>query len=319
MSKALALPPGQGQYGIRVAPTFSNPLLILAATVAMDRYAPPPPTCLRLVHPHLIEGHHTHDHHRIHDVTGLRPISGVYSDSKTLMSKVTRRGKKSPTVVTTTAVPVATAATPVATATATAATATTTARTAAPVVSTTTTTVAAPLAAAVAAPVAPIVTPVTTPVTPVAAAPIATPVTAAAATTNPYAAYYDERGVPTTPVVSVTTVPHGESREGLQYHYGGGLGTTELGTTTMQPRAELAARETLRQEAEQQMMQAERIELAPMGGGLSTPMATGGQQYAAQQQQQQHLEKERDQKMTSSEIRQAQPVQIPIMGAGTFD
>lgn len=283
VSKALALPPGQGQYGIRVAPTFSNPLLILAATVAMDR---------------------------IHDVTGLRPISGVYSDSKTLMSKVTRRGKKSPTVVTTTAVPVATAATPVATAT--------TARTAAPVVSTTTTTVAAPLAAAVAAPVAPIVTPVTTPVTPVAAAPIATPVTAAAATTNPYAAYYDERGVPTTPVVSVTTVPHGESREGLQYHYGGGLGTTELGTTTMQPRAELAARETLRQEAEQQMMQAERIELARMGGGLSTPMATGGQQYAAQQQQQ-HLEKERDQKMTSSEIRQAQPVQIPIMGAGTFD
>ena len=312
MSKALALPPGQGQYGIRVAPTFSNPLLILAATVAMDRYAPPPPTCLRLVHPHLIEGHHTYDHHRIHDVTGLRPISGVYSDSKTLMSKVTRRGKKSTTVVTTTAVPVATAATPVATAT-------TTARTAAPVVSTTTSTVAPPLAAAVVTPVAPIVTPVTTPVTPVAAAPIATPVTAAAATTNPYAAYYDERGVPTTPVVSVTTVPHGESREGLQYHYGGGLGTTGLGTTTMQPRAELAARETLRQEAEQQMMQAERIELAPMGGGLSTPMATGGQQYAAQQQQQQHLEKERDQKMTSSEIRQAQPVQIPIMGAGTFD
>jgi hypothetical protein len=39
VSKALAVPPGQGQYGIRVAPTFSNPLLILAATVAVDRYA----------------------------------------------------------------------------------------------------------------------------------------------------------------------------------------------------------------------------------------------------------------------------------------
>lgn len=276
VSKALAVPPGQGQYGIRVAPTFSNPLLILAATVAMDR---------------------------IHDVTGMRPISGVYSDSKTLMSKVTRRGKKRPTVVTTTATPVAT----------------TTARTAAPVVSTTTTTTAAaPLAAAVATPVAPIVTPVSTPATPVAATPIVTPVTAAAVTTNPYAAYYDERGVPTTPVVSVTTVPRGESREGLEY-YGTSLGTTGLGTTTaaatMQPRAELAARETLRQETEQQMMQAERIELAQMGGGPST-MATGGQQYAAQQQ---HLEKERDQKMTSSEIRQAQPVQIPIMGAGAFD
>jgi hypothetical protein len=175
-------------------------------------------------------------------------------------------------------------------------------------------------------------------------------VTAAAVTTNPYAAYYDERGVPTTPVVSVTTVPRGESREGLEYYgtglgntttpvvsvttvprgesregleyeyYGTGLGTTGLGTTTaaaatMQPRAELAARETLRQEAEQQMMLAERIELATMGGGPST-MGTGGQQYAAQQQ---HLEKERDQKMTSSEIRQAQPVQIPIMGAGAFD
>jgi hypothetical protein len=154
----------------------------------------------------------------------------------------------------------------------------------------------------------------------VAATPIVTPVTAAAVTTNPYAAYYDERGVPTTPVVSVTTVPRGESREGLEY-YGTSLGTTGLGTTTaaaatMQPRAELAARETLRQETEQQMMQAERIELAQMGGGPST-MATGGQQYAAQQQQ--HLEKERDQKMTSSEIRQAQPVQIPIMGAGAFD
>jgi hypothetical protein len=53
VSKALAVPPGQGQYGIRVAPTFSNPLLILAATVAMDRYAPT--SSLRLVRPCLME------------------------------------------------------------------------------------------------------------------------------------------------------------------------------------------------------------------------------------------------------------------------
>jgi hypothetical protein len=37
VSKGLATG-GDGLYGIRVAPTFSNPLLILAATVAIDRY-----------------------------------------------------------------------------------------------------------------------------------------------------------------------------------------------------------------------------------------------------------------------------------------
>jgi hypothetical protein len=137
-------------------------------------------------------------------------------------------------------------------------------------------------------------------------------------TSGPYAQYYDARGIPTTPVVSVTTMS-GADREGWTDGYGGATTMAAGGETTemMQPRAEMAARETLRQE-EQRMMQAERLDIGQSSSGMTPPIIGYEGQPAMAQQHQQHEEKERDQRVTESELRRGQPTQIPIMGDGAF-
>lgn len=233
VSKGLAPPGDVGLYGIRVAPTFSNPLLILAAVVAIDR---------------------------INDVGGMRPVSGVYSDSKSsLMSRYKRKGKSKskPAAVATSATPVAT-------------TAATTAGT--PVATTATAAPAVPVIAA-----APLVSPPLAVSTPRGLD--TTTSSRVYQTEQPTTGYYGS-GIPTTPVVSVTTVPSGET----------------------------AAREQLRQEElllQQQMMQAERVNY---------------EQMMMQQQEPQGIQqKEKDHKVSEAEIRQSQPVRIPISGEGGFD
>jgi uncharacterized protein YxjI len=259
VSKGLAPPGDVGLYGIRIAPNFFNPLLIIAAVVAIDR---------------------------INDVGGLRSMTGVYTDSKSsFMSRYKGKSKKKATTVATTATPVAATATATPAGTPTTAPAALTTGPAVPAIAPAPL-VSPPIAVSPPGGLATTTTSRVYQTQPTAAAP---PVTALPATT---AASYGT-GIPTTPVVSVTTVQRGGTEESM------------LPTTRMGPSAELAAREQVRQQElqQQQMMQAERVNY--------------GQTMVPQQPQGvQQMEKE---KLSEAEIRQGQAVRIPISGEGGFD
>lgn len=211
VSKAHAPPGDVGLYGIRISPRMPHPLLLLAAAVAVDRYdLAHKKQRVRITECRLP---------RIGDATGIRPISGVYSDSKANLMSRLKRKKSKKTVVTTTAVPQEPApAQPVVS----------------PPIAVTTMQDLPSSSSRVYSDSAPAVSTIPAPPPPpVAPSPIGSTAGSSAQ-------------IPTTPVVKVTTVPQTT----------GASGTSPMLSATSVPREEIAATEKL---PEVQAMEAEKL------------------------------------------------------------